>query len=287
LDDEALILDGLMRYADVGGEAIVDCQPAGCGRDASQLYELSQRSGIKILACTGFHRHLYYGSDYPLWSMTSGQAYDFFVGETQQGLAETRDRSEPIMPGFIKIAAERSLADSPQLLFEAIVAASVATGLAIEMHTERGAGVEHFLTFFDDHGLSPRRLVFCHMDKKPDFGLHRELAQAGVLLEYDTFFRPKYEPEQNVWPLLRQMVGAGLVARVALATDMAESEMWRDPGPAAFVTAIGRRLDEEGFDPAARRGLMGGNIIDRLTIPAEFLADLDNRVDPVSKPEGA
>jgi phosphotriesterase-related protein len=196
--------------------------------------------------------------------MTAGEANEFFLAEASEGLIETRDRPLPVMPGFIKIAAEQTLADSPLALLEAVADACLKTGLAIEMHTERGASVVSFLTFFLDQGVSPERLVFCHMDKRPDFGLHREMAQAGVMLEYDTFFRPKYEPEQYVWPLLQQMVDGGLSAGVALATDMAESEMWRDPGPAAFITDIGRRLEKEGVDPAIRANLLGGNITGRL-----------------------
>jgi phosphotriesterase-related protein len=252
LDDEELLLAGLEEYSRAGGAAVVDFQPPGCGLDANRLFQLSSTSGVLVIVCTGFHR--------------------------QQGLLETRDRPLPIRPGFIKIAAEYTLAGSPLVLFEAVAAACTSTGLAIEMHTERGADVERFLTFFGDQGVSPDRLVFCHVDKRPDFELHRELAQAGVMLEYDTFFRPKYEPERNVWPLLLQMVAAGLAASVALATDMAEGEMWRDPGPAAFITAIGRRLDQEGIDPGQKRNLLGGNIIGRLATQAESLPS--NPVNP-------
>jgi phosphotriesterase-related protein len=266
LDDENLILRGLEEYAESGGEAIVDCQPPGCGRNAGKLQRISSKSGIKLIACTGFHRQRYYGPDYHLWRMGASEAYDFFTSETRNGLLETRDTESPVLPGFIKIAAEQTLDDSPQALFEAAAAACVSSGLAIEMHTERGADIERFLTFFDAQGVPIERLIFCHVDKRPDFGLHREMAQAGVMLEYDTFFRPKYEPEQHVWPLLLQMIAAGLSASIALATDMAEDAMWRDPGPAAFVRTIGRRLDEEGVDNAQKRGLLGGNITGRLAV---------------------
>jgi phosphotriesterase-related protein len=288
LDDEDLILRRLETYAEAGGQAIVDCQPAGCGRNANRLRRLSATSGIKVIACTGFHRQRYYDSEYPLWRMTAGQAHDFFVGEAEQGLDETHNRPEPVLPGFIKIAAEQTLADSPQALFEAAAAACLVTGLAIEMHTERGAGVERFLTFFDDQGVPPERLVFCHVDKRPDFGLHRELAQAGVLLEYDTFLRPKYEPDHNVWPLLWQMIAAGLSASLALATDMAESATWHGPGPAAFINDIGGRLEREEIDPAQRRKLMGSNIIGRLAIRQEpEPVDLKPVVEPDENHEAA
>ncbi|UCG23419.1 MAG: hypothetical protein JSW55_14895, partial [Chloroflexota bacterium] len=141
LDDEELLLAGLGEYSRAGGSAVVDCQPAGCGRDANRLLQLSSASGVKIIACTGFHRRRYYGPDYPLWRMSAAKANEFLMSEAQQGLLETRDRPYTVRPGLIKIAAEKTLADSPLALFEAAAAASISTDLAIEMHTERGAGV--------------------------------------------------------------------------------------------------------------------------------------------------
>jgi len=285
LDDQEMLLPRLEEYIEAGGEAIVDCQPHGCGREANRLYHLSKSSGVKIIACTGFHRRRYYGPDSALWRMTAGEANEFFLEEAREGLIETRDRPLPVLPGFIKIAAEQTLEDSPLALFEAVADASLKSSLALEMHTERGANIERFLTFFGDHGLPPERLVFCHVDKRPDLGLHREMAQAGVLLEYDTFFRPKYEPEKNVWPLLLQMIGAGHSANVALATDMAESDMWTDPGPVAFITSIGRRLDEEGVGADQKRALLGSNIITRLAVNNEPTDP--NPANPVNNSQGA
>ena len=139
------------------------------------------------------------------------------------------------------------------------------------MHTEQGADVEAFLAVLPGNGAEPAaRLIFCHMDKRPDFGLHRELAQAGVLLEYDTFVRPKYRPDEHVWPLLAQMIDAGLAGSVALATDSALTSMWTHlggaPGAAAFVTQIKARLDEMAVSAEDSYRLLGGNIAARLAL---------------------
>lgn len=89
-----------------------------------------------------------------------------------------------------------------------------------------------------------------------------------MTLEYDTFYRNKYQPEQNVWPLLETMVGAGLGTQVAIATDMAEAAMWAqlggEPGQVAFMTQILPRLKRIGFDEATIWQLMGENIAGRL-----------------------
>jgi phosphotriesterase-related protein len=267
LDDEALIVDGLRAYRDSHGSAIVDCQPANCGRNGNVLRRLAQRSGVHLIACTGFHRKRYYAPTPPLWEMSAESAADLFVRELTIGLTETVGNTQLVRAGFIKIAGEATLADTPQHLLEAAAIACREADCAILMHTEKGAAVEAFLQFFLDHDVDPQRLVFCHVDKRADFGFHQELAQAGAMLEYDTFFRPKYAPESNVWPLLEKMIAAGHAAQVALATDMAEASMWRDPGPAAFPTIIQSRLAAMDVPQETINQLMGHNIARRLAKP--------------------
>lgn len=144
------------------------------------------------------------------------------------------------------------------------MAASIESGYKIEMHTEKGAGVENFLDMFSKLGLPLDRLVICHIDKRPDPGLHQELAQAGCLLEYDTFFRPKYHPEKNLWKLIPEMIKAGYHKSVALATDLADKKMWESmgegPGLAGFIHQIKKRMEMEITEGSIITDLMGGNI---------------------------
>lgn len=270
LNDAPLIAAGLSVYRAAGGGAIIDCQPAYCGRNGHRLRSLSEASDVHIVGCTGFHLRKYYADNRaPLWSMSAEEAYAFFVDEIRYGFTETQGTVQAAFPGFIKIAAEATWYASPQHLFEAAAQAAIETGYAIEMHSEAGEAVEDFLHFFLDQGLSPTRLVFCHVDKRADFGLHQELAQAGVMLEYDTFYRPKYDPDHYVWELLPQIIDAGLAQRVALATDMAFPEMWQRPGLTAFFTHIKTRLQSFGIEPAIIRDLMGRNIANRLAIEGD------------------
>jgi len=108
------------------------------------------------------------------------------------------------------------------------------------------------------------------VDKRPDFGFHEAMAKTGAMLEYDTFFRPKYKPEINVWPLLEKMLAAGLSSQIVLATDMADSNMWAafggQPGLAAFINGIRARLEETAVPVSIIQDLMGGNIARRLAI---------------------
>jgi 5-phospho-D-xylono-1,4-lactonase len=264
LCDRAVITAGLTAYRAAGGGGVLDCQPGGCGRDGRALAELSRLTGVPIMACTGCHLARYYPTDFWLWDATAEVARDYFVAEIVDGLAETRDTDQPVRAGFIKIAIPADPAGLPAALWRAAAAASRDTGAALMAHTEAGAAAEQVVARLLAHGAAADRLVICHIDKRPDFGLHRELAQADVLLEYDTFFRPKYDPEHNVWPLLQRMAAAGLAAQVAIGTDMADTAFWQEIGPAALPGEIVSRLRTLGFESSTIRRLTGGNIADRL-----------------------
>ena len=173
--------------------------------------------------------------------------------------------------GFIKTACEARLADSPPALLEGAAQAARQTGACVQVHTEKGQAAEEILDFFSHQGFSSYRLVLCHMDKRPDLGLHRELAAEGVLLEYDTFFRPQYDPERNLWPLLDGMLNSGLAGSIALATDLADPAQWQasegagsGPGLAGLLNVVQLRLRGMGTREHAVHSLLGGNITRRL-----------------------
>jgi 5-phospho-D-xylono-1,4-lactonase len=269
LDDQEAILEELLDYRQAGGSAIVDCQPSGCGRNGHKLLELSKASGVHVIASTGFHRRQYYPPDFWLFQANAEQACDLFMTAIENSILEATEVSESVRVGLIKIACEARLEDTPQSLLEAAAEASRRTGSAIAIHTEKGSQAERILEYFRGHNIDPQRLVICHIDKCPDAGLHRELAQAGALLEYDTFYRPKYEPEKNVWPLLEKLINTGLATSIALATDMADAELWshlgKGPGLAGFVTIVRSRLKSMGIPLPTIDRLTGGNIADRLS----------------------
>lgn len=270
LDDYFAALDELHAFKTTGGASLVDCQPGGCGRDGLRLADLSRAAKVRVVACTGFHLARYYPPDAALLKLSAQAACDWYAGELLQGLSEARraELTRPPCAGFIKAALEDRLSDTPLALLEGAAQAARQTGAALYLHTQKGAAVEDALRFLTGLGLSPHRLVLCHMDKRPDFGLHRELAAAGVLLEYDTFFRPAYEPERNLWPLLDRMISAGLAGQVALATDLADSHRWQaagGPGMGGLFRTVRLRLAGMGCDSRTQDVLLGGSIARRLS----------------------
>jgi phosphotriesterase-related protein len=263
LEDLSLARAGLAAYKSAGGSALVDCQPDGAGRNAAVLAALSRNSGVAIVGCTGFHLRKYYPPDHWLFDASEAEAGDYFIRELQDGVSES-PAGGPIRAGFIKVACSADLAATPMRLLAAAAEASRQTGAAVLAHTDQGASAEAILRVLADLGVEPKRLILCHMDKRPDAGLHQALAQAGALLEYDTFFRPKYDPDRNVWPLVERMLADGYSRSVAFGTDLADPGNWRDPGPAGLPVMLIPRLAALGCAPDVIAALTGKNIVARL-----------------------
>jgi predicted metal-dependent phosphotriesterase family hydrolase len=263
-----LIQKELVEYREFGGETLLDCQPGGCGRDSNKLLALSQQSRVNLIACTGFHRKKYYPEDYWLWEASAQEVVNYLRSELEQGLYESLETSTPVRAGFIKVALESTWQNCPQAALEGAASAAIKTNALLMIHTEQGALAEKACVYFLDMGVFPHQLELCHMDKRPDPSLHKGLADIGVLLEYDTFYRPKYNPATNLWPLIEQMVGAGFSDRVALATDMAEADLYHfiggGPGLKSLPGEVQDKLKAKGFPETACEQMLGGNIARRL-----------------------
>lgn len=260
LNNPNLIEAELKDFRSAGGTTLVDCQPGGCGRDARMLVKLAEATELHITATTGFHLQRYYPSGYWLWSASEKSAADYFVGELRDGLQEKGE----VLATTIKVGYEGKIEEQTQVLMEAAAEAARQTGAALLFHTEQGQNVEALPLFFEDRGVPTNRLYLCHIDKRPDIGLHRELAQAGALLGYDTFVRTKYKPRQNLWPLLVEIVNGGLDDHIAIGLDLAQTSLWRhyDGGPGMVVLPdhILPRLHNEGFSESVAEKLIGQNV---------------------------
>lgn len=259
----------LTAFRQVGGRLLVDCQPGGCGRDVRRLVRLSQATGLLITSVTGFHMQKYYPPENRLWQATADQAARHFIRELTEGAAE----SEFTIPATaIKIGYSGETEGQSRVLMEAVAAASRETGAAILFHTEAGKNIEALIPFFAAQGVPPRRLYVCHVDKRPDLGLHRELIKAGVLLGYDTFLRPKYDPDNGVWKLIPALVSEGLAHGIAIALDPAFPNLWAfggGHGPRALAEIVLPRLRREGIDEASISAMLGRALARRFVRTAD------------------
>lgn len=243
IDDLSGSLRELTDYYQAGGRALVDAQPPGCGRDPRMLAELSRRSGIHIIASTGFHRMLYYPEDHWIFKAGTDTFARFCLAELEEGMCQEESGSpESGAPargaffrggqstgkaGQIKTALEAGPPDrQSQKLFAAAAAASRESGCAVMVHVEPGAAPADLADFLLKQGLSPERLIFCHLDRAVgDLGVHRELCRRGSCLDYDTIGRPKYHSDEREAEIILEMTEAGFAGQILLSLDTTRARL--------------------------------------------------------------
>lgn len=226
MDDFEKSLAELKDYKAAGGCSIVDAQPAYSGRMAEYLFLASQRSGVNIIASTGFHKTIFYYADSPIFEWKEQKIANFFTDEIENAMAgDTHNDYESAgsKAGIIKIAADTGgiYADAVYTkLFEAAAWAAQITGAPVMTHIEKGADALEVVKFFEERNIAPERLILCHLDRaKYDFDYHKEVAETGAFLEDDTINRLKYHDNKTEAELILYMLEQGFKDRLLMSLD--------------------------------------------------------------------
>lgn len=259
--------------AGVGG--IVDAMPAASGRGPVRLAEISRRSGVHVIACTGLHTSKYYEGQRWTSEESPEVLAAFFIDDVLEGI-DRYDymgpvvRRTPYRAGILKVGV---LEDTPTArdvrVFEAAAIAHARTGVPILTHCEGGRGAMEQVELLQRLGVPLDRVVISHTDKIKDLAYHRDLLATGVFLEYDQASRQGEDSVVGTGGIVAAMVAEGHVDRLMLSGDTAGRAMWSTIGGGLGLAWIAVRFVEI----LAALGIDGAAIDTMLrTNPARFLA---------------
>ena len=199
-----------------GVDTLIDLTPYDVGRDIRLIEEVSRKSGIQIVACTG--QHLFAPpslGDRPTEALT-----EFFIREIEQGIDGT-----DIKAGVIKVATAND-----------VVTACRRKGLARRRARQQGHGRSHRDThscaaarrkkqadIFEAEGISPARVSLGHSDDSGDIDYLAGLARRGYTLGMDHINRGLKPDARVSWKSraehIKQLIGMGFVERLFLSQD--------------------------------------------------------------------
>jgi len=212
----AKAVDKLKEARDSGVDTVVDLTPFDVGRDIRFGEEVSRKSGMQIVACTG--QHLFAPESFNERSID--EITELFIKEIEQGIEDT-----DIKAGVIKVATvSGSLTPAEERVLRSAARACKATGVPIETHTHaRERGGESQVEIFEAEGVSPARVSLGHSDDTDDLSYLTGLAKRGYTLGMDHLFRGKAEGEKVSWQrrteYVKQLIDAGFVDRLFLSND--------------------------------------------------------------------
>ena len=234
--------------------AVIEMTPIGCGRRPDLMRQLSEATGLPIVAATGYHRDAHYPDGHWVHSASVETLAERIVADLERGMHPS-DWTDPGLPldearaGAIKSGASyHHVTASEGRRLEAAAIGSARTGAAILVHTEVGTFGHEVVDLLTAAGVAPDRIILAHLDRNPDAELHAEIAARGVSLEYDTIGRIKYRPDSVLLDLVEAMVAAGHGERVMLGMDLGRRDYLRSYGGGP-----GMRYLLDTFAPRLRR----------------------------------
>ena len=267
IDDREKSTSELLLYRAAGGRAIVDAQPAGCGRDAAMLEEISRRSGVHVIASTGFHRMMYYPEDHWIHQYDCDRLTRLYISELTEGMYALCDVGEPgerigCRAGQVKAALDAGrVTDEYRKLLTAAADAAKETDRALMVHIEACSDPIGFADFLYKTGIKPDRVIFCHMDRSvPDLAVHAEICARGVTLEYDTVARPKHHDDMREAGIIVKMLQNGYEDQLLVSLDTTRSRL------KSYGGSIGLDYIITSFIPLLKQTGVSAEIIKKLFV---------------------
>ena len=172
----------LRQFHEYGGGTFVDVTGICNGRDVDYYKSLSAKTGVHIVACTGF-----VGGDtaLPFFERASvDYLFRQFVHEITVGIGDTGAKA-----GVIKVGVSRGgrMSELDKRIYRAAARAAVTTGVPILTHLAIDA--EPAVAIFHEEGLPLDRVLFGHADDGPNHGntRHDWIFEQGGRIGFDTF----------------------------------------------------------------------------------------------------
>ncbi|WP_307437655.1 phosphotriesterase family protein [Labrys monachus] len=222
--DVDLAMNELGRFAELGGNTVVDPTNLGIGRDPQALQRISRRTRLNIVMGTGF----YLEASHPDWfgTMDVDDVAAFIVHDVG-GAAEKPE----VAAGIIgEIGVSKDFTPGEQKSLRGAARASRITGVPLSIHLPGWERLAHrVLDIVEEEGADLRHTVLCHMNPShddPDY--QKGLADRGAFLEYDMIGMDYYYADQKAQSpsdeenarAIRSLVEAGYGERLLLSQDV-------------------------------------------------------------------
>ncbi|MFC3481178.1 phosphotriesterase [Kocuria carniphila] len=262
----------LRAFHEYGGGSFVDVTGICNGRDVDYYKSLSAKTGVNIIACTGF-----VGGDtaLPHFAQASVEYLaEVFIHEITMGIGNTGSKA-----GVIKVGVSRGgkMTDLDKRIYRAAARAALATGVPILTHLAIDA--ENAINIFNEEGLPLDRVLFGHADDGVNAQNTRDtwIAEQGGRVGFDTFGYETELPDPPFWARPRKerldhflrFLGAGHLDKALAGVDA-------NCSPLGWPGVKGHTVNYlfEDLIPDLREAGVDQATIDALFIhnPADFLS---------------
>lgn len=246
LDDQTRAVRELKKFKDKGGGSMVELTTASWGRDINVLKQISEASGVHIIATTGYYTWPYIPQDIDTRSIPD-LANDLIV-ELTEG-ADGADTTAGILKSAIHFDRIYGIEEK---CLRAVARASIATGAAITTHTNGkrhqeipggNVGMQH-VNILRDEGVSLDRLVVGHTDEQADINFLSQLAEFGCYIQFDVLEKTHFMLDVTRAKLIRELIKRGYLENLLFGTDRCRhTELYDERGGVGYTYILDTFVD--------------------------------------------
>ena len=205
------IVEGIAAARQGGVDTIIDATTFDLGRDVTVLAEVSRRTEVNIIACTGWWMNVpQYLAD------SSPDLYaDLFVREIQEGIAGTG-----IKAGILKSAADfGGVTATGEIMLRAVARAHLRTQVPIMLHSYAPEHVAtQQLAILKKEGVDLKRVVVDHVNDIQDLEYLISMLDQGCYLGMDRYPGLNLSSRART-ETMKRLIDAGWVERLLPSHD--------------------------------------------------------------------
>jgi phosphotriesterase-related protein len=217
------VVSGL-TWAKAGGvQTVVDVTTLDLGRNVSLMAEASQRSGVNVIACTGW----YTGVPWHFVGLSPNKLADEFVREIQTGISGTG-----IKAGILKGASDvKGVTRLEETVLRALARAHMQTGVPIALHSyAAGEVARRQIAILREEGVPLNGVKIDHCNDTTDTEYLQWILEQGCWLGMDRYPGPLVSPLART-RTMKALIDAGWAHRLCPSHDWTLAYILREEAP--------------------------------------------------------
>jgi predicted metal-dependent phosphotriesterase family hydrolase len=258
LDDESLAVEELIRFAEVGGGALVDVTTEEIGRNPAALSRISQATGVHIVMGSGHYRDPYLDRDW-FDHHDVGAIADAIVRDATAGVGDSEVRAGII--GEIG-ANDRYISAAEERSFRAAARAHHRTGLTISTHAAWWPIGLAQLDLLEQEDVPTDRVIIGHVDTVADPDYPLALARRGCWVQFDGFGTDAPHDQDRALRRIKALAESGHLSQVLISHDVflrQHLHVYGGGGYTYIADSLVATLSAEGFTADEIQQLTCGN----------------------------
>lgn len=259
------VIPEIAKMQELKVQSAIEVTTIDLKRDVRKLVEISKRTGLNIVASTGFYIRPYHPKFVD--DSSSEEIADLFIKEINEGMDDTGIRAGIIA----EIGSTKGFHPEEKKVHRAAAIAAVKTGAAVSTHTGPNEAMETIDILLSE-GMNPDKVIIGHQDLVNDTNHHMNLLKRGVNIAFDTVGKTAYMSDDVRADNFCELIKQGFEDHILLSNDVSRRTYFTSYGELGYTAVMSK------FIPMLKERGISDRVIEKVLFdnPARIL-DFDER----------